>query len=60
MHLSAYDWKRIAIPIEADGLHSQYKVYTSTAGQNDSKAIECDAWDRVPESAHTSVAASET
>ncbi|KAH9363865.1 hypothetical protein HPB48_009111 [Haemaphysalis longicornis] len=55
VNLSANDWKRIAIPVEADGRHSRCTVYTNLSDPNDREVVECDTWDYVPEEANSSI-----
>ncbi|KAH9364585.1 hypothetical protein HPB48_016137 [Haemaphysalis longicornis] len=55
VNLSASDWKRIAIPVEADGRHSRCTVYTNLSDPNDQEVVGCDAWDYAPERANSSI-----
>ncbi|KAH9364210.1 hypothetical protein HPB48_016071 [Haemaphysalis longicornis] len=53
--LSAHDWKRIGIPVEADGQRSKCTVYTNPSDRNDTNVVECNAWDFDPERAKSTI-----
>ncbi|KAH9372957.1 hypothetical protein HPB48_011608 [Haemaphysalis longicornis] len=44
-YLSADAWRNISIPVDPDGRHSKCMVYANPGDPNDTKVIECDAWD---------------
>ncbi|KAH9364058.1 hypothetical protein HPB48_016396 [Haemaphysalis longicornis] len=44
-NLSADAWRNISIPVDPDGRHSKCMVYANPGDPNDTKVIECDAWD---------------
>ncbi|KAH9364170.1 hypothetical protein HPB48_000812 [Haemaphysalis longicornis] len=54
-NLSANTWKSIAIPLKPDGRYSQCTVYANPGDPNDTKAVECDAWDYDLERVNTSI-----
>ncbi|KAH9364173.1 hypothetical protein HPB48_000809 [Haemaphysalis longicornis] len=54
-NLSANTWKSIAIPLKSDGRYSQCTVYANPGDPNDTKAVECDAWDYDLERVNTSI-----
>lgn len=55
MNLCASDWKRIAIPLEANGRYSRCKVFANPGDPNDTNAIQCEAWDYDPERAKCTI-----
>ncbi|KAH7969005.1 solute carrier family 22 member 7 [Rhipicephalus sanguineus] len=55
LNVSAADWKRAAIPVEADGRFSRCLVYSNPGDGNDTATVECDSWDYDAESAPTTI-----
>ncbi|KAH9364207.1 hypothetical protein HPB48_016074 [Haemaphysalis longicornis] len=54
-NLSELDWKRTAIPVEADGQRSKCTVYTNRSDHNDINVVECDAWEFDPQGAKSTI-----
>ncbi|KAL1429748.1 hypothetical protein MTO96_015778 [Rhipicephalus appendiculatus] len=55
LNMSAAEWKRVAIPVEANGRFSHCLVYSNPGDGNDTTTVECDSWDYDPERAPTTI-----
>ncbi|KAK8770328.1 hypothetical protein V5799_013213 [Amblyomma americanum] len=44
-NVSAVEWRKVAIPVEANGRYSQCRQYAHPDDPNDTRTIPCSAWD---------------